>query len=110
MDNVCVMLTSSTRIAIAFWLIAGIAMVFESVRLLVRVKKTLPVVRTLSLALLLVILGAGRIVYADELAYTTWYYLANIAGVLLVVGGATYGAAMQRSRSFRDVSQTTPRV
>ncbi len=86
-------------------------MAFESVRLLVRVKKTLPVVRTVSLALLLVILGAGRIVHADELAaYTTWYYLANIAGVLLVVGGATYGAAMQRSRSFRDVSQTTPRV
>jgi hypothetical protein len=95
------MLTSSVRIGIAFLLVAGVVMMAEASWLLVRGRKKLAIRRTLTISLALAVAGGGEIVYADHLiAHRTWFYVANSAGVLLVLAGATYAAAMCRSQSL----------
>jgi predicted ABC-type sugar transport system permease subunit len=95
------MLTSSARIAITCWFVGSLAIAAQAVWLLLRGKKKLPVKRTVMLSVLFALLGAAQIVRADGLvAYPTWFYLSNAAGLLLGLGGATYAAAMQRSQSF----------
>ncbi|HEX7810237.1 MAG TPA: hypothetical protein VF608_16000 [Thermoanaerobaculia bacterium] len=100
-DRLNSMLTSSTRIAITCFFVAGLAIASQAVWLLLRGKQTLPVKRTVVLSVWFALLGAAQIVRADSVvAYPTWFYLSNASGLLLGVGGATYAATMWRSQRF----------
>lgn len=95
------MLTSNVRIGISFVLLAGVLVTAESMRLLLRVHKRMPIARTMAISLLFAIMGAGEIVFASSLTTEPlWYYAANTGGILLVLAGAAYATAMRRSLVF----------
>jgi hypothetical protein len=101
------MLTSSVRIAVSLFLLGGLVVLGEAFWLLTRGRRRLPLRKTLALSLIFAFLGASELIYANRFpAHTLWFYVANLAGISLVLGGGLYAVAMRRSLALLEQDGT----